>query len=43
MNATSRFLAILPNLLLAEESDGEVSICPGFRQTQDGRLERVAE
>lgn len=41
MIATSRLLPILPNLLLDEESDGEVLIYTGFRQTQDGRLEGV--
>jgi hypothetical protein len=37
----ARLLPILPNLLLDEESDGEVLIYTGFRQTQDGRLEGV--
>ena len=38
----ARLLPILPNLLLDEESDGEVLIYTGFRQPQDGRLEGVA-
>jgi hypothetical protein len=36
MIATSRLLPILPNLPLDEESDGEVLIYTGFRQTQGG-------
>jgi len=42
MIATSRLLPILPNLLLDAESDGEVLVYTGFRQTRDGRLEGVA-
>jgi hypothetical protein len=42
MIATSRLLTILPNLFLDEESDGEVLIYTGCRQTQDGWLEEVA-
>ena len=38
----ARLLTILPNLLVDEESDGEVLIYAGFRQTAEGRLERVA-
>lgn len=41
MWVVSRRLPILPNLLLDEESDGEVLTYTGFRQTQDGRLEGV--
>lgn len=42
MIATSRLLPMLPNLLLDEESAGEVLIYTGLRQTQAGRLEGVA-
>jgi|LakMenEpi03Aug12_release.lakeMendotaPanAssembly.Ray.scaffolds.fasta_scaffold1044000_1 hypothetical protein len=34
---------LLPNLLLDEESDGEILIYSGFRETMDGVLEHIAE
>ena len=34
---------LLPNLLLDEESDGEILISSGFRETMDGVLEHIAE
>lgn len=35
-------LPILPNLIVDEETDGEILIYTGFRKTDDGRLEQVA-